>query len=308
MSSFATFTVKQAAEKPVELNLTLSLSDLEHCDVLVQLFSDLDRLFSQDRGINEVQFFPGNALVWQQIAVKLPIFKAYILSRACFYQLPLHWHKHLTSSQFPFNEVQTHVQYRHHPQRPPMPSGIVYERFDYDAQTNVSFRVFDIEKDLLRFARWMNDPRVAHFWEQAWSQEKLAEFAVEQLNDPHIIPLIGEFDGQPFGYVEAYWVAEDRLSSYYDVQPYDRGIHLLVGEEQFRGPRFFDAWMKAITHYLFIDDNRTQRIVLEPRSDNHRLFNRIEQVGYRKCFEFNFPHKRSALLMQTRSEFFKGQW
>lgn len=126
--------------------------------------------------------------------------------------------------------------------------------------------------------------------------------------DPHIIPLIGEFNGQPFGYVEVYWVAEDRLSPYYDVQDYDRGIHLLVGEQDFRGPQHFNAWMKAISHYLFLDDVRTQRLVLEPRSDNQRLFNRILPFGYEKCFEFNFPHKRSALLMLTRDRFFSEQW
>ena len=34
---------------------------------------------------------------------------------------------------------------------------------------------------------------------------------------------------------------------------------------------------------------RTRRIVLEPESDNQRLFNRILPFGYQKCFEFNFP-------------------
>ena len=95
----------------------------------------------------------------------------------------------------------------------------------------VSFRTVDIDKDLAQFTRWMNDPRVAYFWEQAWSEEKLAEFLQQRMADPHIIPLIGEFNGQPFGYVEAYWVAEDRLSPYFNVQDFDRGIHLLVGEQ-----------------------------------------------------------------------------
>ncbi|WP_146454464.1 GNAT family N-acetyltransferase, partial [Vibrio splendidus] len=103
------------------------------------------------------------------------------------------------------------------PSRPPMPEGGVYQRYDCDANVDVSFRVVELDKDIARFTRWMNDPRVANFWEQAWSEEKLAEFLTERLADPHIIPLIGEFNGQPFGYIEAYWVSEDSLSAYYEV-------------------------------------------------------------------------------------------
>lgn len=308
MSNFATFTLTLLTGPLARLNLTLSASDMSHTNTMTQLFTDIDQLFSQDSSIDDVQISTNNQMVWQHITAQLPLFENGVLNRSGFYQMPLHWHKHLPSGRYPQIDIQSSNQYRHHPQRPPMPSGYVYERFDHRTQAKVSFRLFDMEKDMARFTRWMNDPRVAHFWEQAWSQNKLAEFVNDRLTDSHIIPLIGEFDGQPFGYIEAYWVSEDRLSHYYDVQPFDRGIHLLVGEEVYRGPLFFNAWMKAISHYLFVDDVRTQRIVLEPRSDNERLFNRITQVGYQKCFEFNFPHKRSTLLMQTRQEFFRGQW
>ena len=87
-----------------------------------------------------------------------------------------------------------------------MPEGLVYQRYDAKSELTVSFRVFTLEKDLDNFTIWMNDPRVAEFWEQAWSREKLAEFAQQRLADPHIIPLIAEFNGHPFGYIEAYWV------------------------------------------------------------------------------------------------------
>ncbi|GAB6261940.1 GNAT family N-acetyltransferase [Photobacterium sp. R1] len=294
-------------EKLHSLQLTLSAHDLENPQALAQLLTDLDAEFShqpeRDRFLLEA---PQD--LQAQLSAILPLCEGNLLYKSVFYQMPEQWHLHTPSSRFPFVEVQSNNQHRHHPMRPEMPAGTVYKRFDHQADAEVSFRVFDMERDLDVFVRWMNDPRVAHFWEQAWSKEKLAEFAQSRLNDPHIIPLIGEFNGEAFGYIEAYWVSEDRLAPYYDVQPYDRGIHLLVGEEQFRGPRFFNCWMRAISHYLFIDDVRTTRIVLEPRADNQRLFNRIEAVGYRKLFEFNFPHKRSALLMLERGAFFGEQW
>nr|WP_235199596.1 GNAT family N-acetyltransferase [Photobacterium galatheae] len=269
--------------------------------------ADLDGEFSHQPECESLQLEAPQALL-VQLATTLPLCEGNRLYKSMFYQMPGQWHLHTPSSYFPMMAVQSNTQYRHHPLRPDMPTGTVYKRFDHQADLAVSFRVFDMERDLDVFVRWMNDPRVADFWEQAWSKEELAEFAQSRLNDPHIVPLIGEFNGEAFGYIEAYWVSEDRLAPYYDVQPYDRGIHLLVGEAQFRGPRFFNCWMRAISHYLFIDDVRTSRIVLEPRADNQRLFNRIEAVGYRKLFEFNFPHKRSAFLMLERGAFFGEQW
>lgn len=289
------------------VSLTVQPVDFKSTETLKTLINDLDELFSYFKDIDAIKIKSLESSLIELLETQLPINKE-VLYRQDFYQAPLIWHQHKTSTQYAKRLVQSDNRYQRHPLRPPMPTDYIYRRYDFDAHAEVSFRVIDLEKDLTRFARWMNDPRVAYFWEQAWSEEKLAEFLKERLADPHIIPLIGEFNGHPFGYIEAYWVSEDRLSPYYDAQDFDRGIHLLVGEQEFRGPKYFNSWIRAISHYLFIDDVRTQRIVLEPRADNERLFNRILPMGYEKRFEFNFPHKRSALLMLTRDKFFTEQW
>ncbi|MGY3571756.1 GNAT family N-acetyltransferase [Vibrio paucivorans] len=306
MHDFSTFVFEQTPQPRIVV--TLQDGDINLDGILEGVVEDIDQLFIHNPELRTVVVECDAPNVSQKLKAELPIFSGHELHKSAFYQSGFNWIKHKRSDLFPLVEVQSDARYRHHPLRPSMPEGTVYQRFDGQAELNVSFRVFDVNKDMERFTKWMNDPRVAHFWEQAWSQEKLLEFAQERLADSHIVPLIGEFNGQPFGYIEAYWVAEDRLSPYYDVAAFDRGIHLLVGEDAFRGPKFFNCWMRAISHYLFIDDARTQRIVLEPRHDNQRLFNRIVPMGYNKCFEFNFPHKRSALLMLERGAFFEEQW
>jgi len=303
MSSYTTFFLNLEPEPSI--TLTLFECDIESQKTWVQLWQDIDQVFSHNDMVNTIKVVSDFS---ERLVKYLPLLNDNTISRQGFYQQAKPWHLHVTSSSFPLMDVQSMQQYGYHPLRPRMPTGTVYQRYDYNADVEISFRVFDLEKDMDSFTVWMNNPRVANFWEQAWSKEKLTKFVKERLSDDHIIPLIGEFNGRPFGYIEAYWVSEDRLSSYYNVQPYDRGIHLLVGEQEFRGPQYFNCWMKAISHYLFIDDVRTQRIVLEPRVDNEPLFNRIQEVGYHKCFEFNFPHKRSALLMLERNSFFMEQW
>ncbi len=53
-----------------------------------------------------------------------------------------------------------------------------------------------------------------------------------------VIRLSGCFDDQPFGYFELYWAAEDRIGRHYRWQPFDRGLHMLVGEENWRGAQY----------------------------------------------------------------------
>ncbi|MDE1462822.1 GNAT family N-acetyltransferase [Spartinivicinus poritis] len=302
------FAIEQPAEKIAKVEILDQIS----LDYLIKLWvKGIDSLFQAFPTIDGIYLLNDEKQNWSNLASQVPALTPFInqvLYRQQFYQLPLHWHKHNLSSHYPQRLIQSTKQVRLHPQRPPKPTGEVYSRFDSLVGKQISFRTFDLEKDINCFTGWMNDPRVAEFWEQAWSREKLVEFINERQQDPHIIPLIGEFDGDPFGYFEVYWVSEDRLAPYYDNTHYDRGIHLLVGEQVFRGPLFFKSWMRALTHYLFIDEQRTQRIVLEPRHDNQRLFRRIKDVGYRILFEFDFPHKTSALVMIERQAFFHDQF
>lgn len=85
-------------------------------------------------------------------------------------------------------------------------------------------------------------------------------------------PVIGMWDGKPFGYFEVYWVKEDILGKYLGdrADDFDRGVHVLVGEQEFRGPDRLKSWITSLAHWAFIQDYRTKAVVLEPRVDNER--------------------------------------
>ncbi len=225
-----------------------------------------------------------------------------IIHREAFWQLPL-WlsqpANHASGEMIfdPEREI-------YFPQRPARPDGEVYRRYDTRVRKTLSFRVANPAQDAERFTRWMNDPRVDYFWEQRGSLATQTAYLVRQLNDKHAFALIGCFDDNPFGYFEIYWAAEDRIGRHYCWQPYDRGLHLLVGEQEWRGAHYVQSWLRGLTHYLLLDESRTQRIVLEPRADNHRLFRHLEPAGYQTRKEFDFPHKRSRLVMTQRHRFF----
>lgn len=119
--------------------------------------------------------------------------------------------------------------------------------------------------------KWMNDPRVSYFWGESGPQSHQEEFLKTGLKSKHSFPVIGCWDGKPFGYFEIYWVKEDNIGKYLsNVGDYDRGFHCLVGEQEFRGEHRVRVWLSALVHYLWLADNRTETIMLEPRVDNEK--------------------------------------
>lgn len=227
------------------------------------------------------------------------------IERDLFWQLPGAFLRAPSGAGFPRHLVMD-AQGRRHPVRPPKPEGEVYRRFDARLGAWVSLRCLDLnlDADLARFNRWQNSPRVAQFWQEEGDLAQHRRYLQTLHDDPRALTLLGCVDDEPFAYFEAYWAKEDRIAPFYPVDDYDRGIHMLVGEEHHRGPHKVAAWMGALCHYLFLDEPRTQRVVAEPRADNAKMIGHMQRQGFYREKEFDFPHKRAALMVLPRDTFF----
>ena len=118
---------------------------------------------------------------------------------------------------------------------------------------------------------WMNNPRVSAAWGAHGPKEVQEKFLETALHSRHSFPVLGCWDGKPFGYFEIYWVREDNLGRYLsstDFDDFDRGIHVLVGEQECRGKERVKIWLSALVHYCWLSDARTKRVLAEPRVDN----------------------------------------
>ncbi|KAK4120467.1 hypothetical protein N657DRAFT_658392 [Parathielavia appendiculata] len=147
---------------------------------------------------------------------------------------------------------------------------------------------------------WHANPRVAHFW-----GEYAPGMLANALQSRHSFPAIGLWDGVPFGYFELYWVKEDVLGRYAGagIEDWDRGCHVLIGEEWARGR--VQSWLSSLVHWMFCADNRTMSICLEPRVDNVRFIQHLEEAGFTKEKEITFPHKQ-AWFGRLRRETWEG--
>lgn len=228
-----------------------------------------------------------------------------VIQRSVLRQLPLLWRRQAAHAVYPELVTAIGPQDRLPPLRPPRPCGPMYERWIAEIGLTLSFRPIDRRRDLDLFHRWMNDGRVAFFWELAQSREELDKYLADQESDPHIFGVIGSFDNEPVGYFEFYWAKEDRLGPYYEPHDYDRGWHGLIGNARHLGRPKTLAFFRSITHYLFLDEPRTQRIVGEPRASHQKMLSYCADAAYDKVKEFDFPHKRAALVCCERERFFR---
>ena len=263
-------------------------------------------LFARDPGCQRLTWqmspAPVEALLSGLLVAQAQV-GVYCCERTQFWQLPQPWLNQTMDGVYP-QQLQI-TEGKRHPRRAPKPRGEVYRRFDTRLGAWVSLRTLDIDNDLERFNRWQNNPRVLNFWQEGGSLEQHRDYLNKLQADPHSLTLIGCFDDQPFAYFEAYWAKEDRIAPFYDADDYDRGIHMLVGEEQHRGPHKVASWLSALVHYLFLDDPRTRRVVAEPRADNSKMIGYMHDQRFHCEKEFDFPHKRAALMMLGRERFFE---
>lgn len=227
-------------------------------------------------------------------------------TRHQFYQLRGIWHKDRDYVLGIETWTSTSPE-RIHPVRPNIQTGTLYSRYVPQIDKTLSFRMIDPVLDLDHFHDWHNQPRVADFWELALPKAELHDYILKGLKDPHTLPMIFECNGVPTGYFEMYWCREDRLAPYYESESFDRGFHFLIGDVNFLGFKNTDATLKSLLHFLFIDEIRTRRVMAEPRADNAKVLKYVETSGgWKKLYEFDFPHKRAALLECKRENFYMG--
>ncbi|KAK7747587.1 hypothetical protein SLS62_009086 [Diatrype stigma] len=167
-----------------------------------------------------------------------------------------------------------------------------------DPQRDTAHQHLCMLDDTSLLQMWLAKPRVSAFWGQYH-----ATFLSDALRSRHSFPVIGLWDGVPFGYFEIYWVKEDALGRHMGMgtggaQDFDRGLHVLVGEEWARGR--VQQWLSGLVHWCWQVENRTMNIYLEPRVDNERLIKHLQTAGFSKEREIAFPHKQSCLCRLQR--------
>jgi len=125
-------------------------------------------------------------------------------------------------------------------------SGYSYLTTDPDLEKSIGFREVDPDRDLGRLHAWLNSDHVLPYWEQDDPLLQVRETINERAQNEDQTLYIGYLDHTPMSYWESYWAARDRIGDYYDADPADQGIHLLIGPREYldegTGPRWCGRW------------------------------------------------------------------
>lgn len=97
------------------------------------------------------------------------------------------------------------------------------------------------------------------------------------------------------------------MGAQYDADPWDRGWHVLVGEEDIRGPDCVTEWLPSLMHYMFLVEARTQFVMGELKASHAPQLHNLSRGGFARLREFDFPHKRASLVRLERQHFFEAR-
>jgi RimJ/RimL family protein N-acetyltransferase len=153
------------------------------------------------------------------------------------------------------------------------------------------------ERDLPVIHRWMNDPEVARYWELAGPLERTEEHVRRQIGLAHTEPMLARLSGRPIGYWELYRAAEDPLARYYQAQPADLGVHLLIGEGDCRGLGLGSLMLRVLADA--VQSRSPRRIVAEPDERNLASIRAFTAAGFIPAATLELPAKRATLMLRV---------
>lgn len=193
------------------------------------------------------------------------------------------------------------------PFKPPPSAGPIYSRFIPGLDSHLTFRIASSTnaKDVDLITAWHDTDRVNEGWRQRCSREEQLAGMQKGEQNAHCLGLIGEWDGEAWGYVEIYYSKHSNLIDFYTAGRHDRGFHALVGDERFRGPHRVRSWMGSLVHLMFLLDPSTTQCVSEPRLSNTKMIQYEMMVGGNVEKWIDFLHKRAALVQFSKERFFQ---
>jgi len=160
----------------------------------------------------------------------------------------------------------------------------------------------DVDRDLARITRWMNDPAVAEFWELA-GEQRITEthLRAQTEGDGRSVPCLGVLDGTPMSYWEIYRADLDPVARYFPARPHDTGIHLLVGAVADRARGLGTTLLRAVSDLVLDHRPSCGRVIAEPDLRNIPSIAAFLSAGFRLSAEVELPGKRAALMIRDRA-------
>jgi siderophore synthetase component len=166
----------------------------------------------------------------------------------------------------------------------------------------LSLRRFELNNDSELLHSWVSLP-YAEFWGlKDASLEEVKENYRGILSNGHSQVFLGFVDNTASFLLELYNPKYEPIGKHYDPKMGDQGMHILIAPAENIITNFTFDIFTYIMDYMFSNPS-TQRIVVEPDSNNHKIHLINKRAGFQHIKEIDLSHKKAYLGFCSRDQF-----
>lgn len=169
----------------------------------------------------------------------------------------------------------------------------VFSKYFKQEKVQISFRPFDLDRDLEMVCEWFHKDHAKTIWKMDWPIAELELFYRTLLPGRFSHSYIGEINGEAIFNFEIYWATNDVLGDYYEVLPSDYGTHLFIATTD-KTKKFPALITRSIVEWMF-SQPQVNRMVGEGSVESlAALMNKVH-VGFKLQHIIEMPHKKAYL-------------
>jgi len=161
-------------------------------------------------------------------------------------------------------------------------------------------RPLRLGEDAATIHDWVNRPYAKYWRLQNTSVEDVKVAYVEI--SKHANVYVGHYNDAPTFLIECYRAIEDTIGGYYDAQPGDYGMHILIAPAQRPIANFSWQVFTFVMDYMFSDEN-VERVVVEPDVRNEKIHALNIRAGFEYQRLLDLPEKVAHLAFCTRAQY-----
>ncbi|MGK0476743.1 MAG: hypothetical protein ACJAYV_002420, partial [Oleispira sp.] len=166
----------------------------------------------------------------------------------------------------------------------------------------LSLRRFELNNDSELLHSWVSLP-YAKFWGlNNASPTEVKENYQRILSDGHSQVFLGFVNNTASFLLELYNPKYEPIGKHYDPKISDKGMHILIAPTENKISNFTFDIFTYIMDYIFSNPT-TQRIVVEPDSNNHKIHSMNKRAGFQHVKEIDLGHKKAYLGFCSRDQF-----
>jgi RimJ/RimL family protein N-acetyltransferase len=183
------------------------------------------------------------------------------------------------------------------------PGPLLYSYFSKTVKRTISFRSFDLDKDLDTIHHWVNLDYALPFWQMDGSRQKVfnSYYSIQRNSNGH--SYIGLMDDEPVCQFDIYRVWADEIATFTDADENACGFHLLMAPNEKPVTGLSLAVVIAFLHYYF-SFPEAAIMYAEPDVLNARSNALLQKAGFSFLRPITMSYKTANLYSLTKQDFY----